>query len=70
MEEVKNLIVKGGDSELVQLAKEELQSLQGTLEEIEMNLVDLLIPQDELDSRNAVVEVRAGKIIDQIKKHV
>ncbi len=42
------------------LAQEELQSLQDRLSELEHEIKLLLLPKDEADERNAILEVRAG----------
>lgn len=48
------------DPEMVELAKEELKSLEPELVESEKKLQLLLLPQDPNDSRNVVLELRAG----------
>ena len=49
------------DSELVELAEEELQICSREIERLEAALVNALIPQDEADDHSAVLEVRAGE---------
>lgn len=51
---------KETEKEVLQLAEEESRSLQSGLEERENKLKILLIPKDEDDERNAILEVRAG----------
>ena len=53
-------ILDDGDDELKELAEAELQELVPRREELEERLKFLLIPSDPQDSRNAIVEIRAG----------
>jgi peptide chain release factor 1 len=48
------------DPELVEMATAEIDSLSGEQEEAEQKLKLLLLPKDSDDSRNAILEVRAG----------
>lgn len=48
------------DSELVALAKEEINSLQEEIEKEEKNCKMLLIPPDPLAGKNIIMEIRAG----------
>ncbi|UCF38596.1 MAG: peptide chain release factor 1 [Acidobacteriota bacterium] len=56
----KVLIEEESDPELVELAEEELDSLQERLSQCEQNLRLLLIPKDPNDERNVILEIRAG----------
>jgi peptide chain release factor 1 len=49
-----------GDPELKGLAEEEMQSLRERLPELELTIKMALLPRDEDDERNAILEVRAG----------
>lgn len=49
-----------GDAEMRTLAREELAALEERLPEIERDLKLLLLPKDEADDRNAILEIRAG----------
>ena len=49
-----------GEAEMRAMAAEELQALRGRLPEAERQLKILLLPKDEADERNAILEVRAG----------
>ncbi|MCK9158310.1 MAG: peptide chain release factor 1 [Candidatus Cloacimonas sp.] len=60
MEEVKELEKSENDPEMLNLIKDEENSLQNQLEQAELKLRDLLIPSDPNDSKNAIVEIRAG----------
>ncbi|MDR2628477.1 MAG: PCRF domain-containing protein, partial [Puniceicoccales bacterium] len=48
------------DDELKTLAKQEIENLQNTIEELQRDMLVLMIPPDPSDSRNTVVEIRAG----------
>ncbi|MCH8556209.1 MAG: peptide chain release factor 1 [Balneolia bacterium] len=54
------LIDTESDPELLEMAKEELGGLKKELEELEQSIKMMLIPKDEEDARNAIVEIRAG----------
>lgn len=59
-DEAQQIIDAEEDDELVELATAELDELSGEIETIEAALRLLMIPKDPSDSRNAIVEVRAG----------
>ena len=48
------------DSEMVALAEDEIQEILPKITEAEYNLTLLLLPKDKDDSRNAILEIRAG----------
>ena len=48
------------DPEMRALAAAEAEELQERLPELEQNLKILLLPKDEADTRNAIIEIRAG----------
>jgi peptide chain release factor 1 len=48
------------DEEMRELAKDELETLQEQKASLETTIKQLLIPKDEEDERNAIVEIRAG----------
>lgn len=48
------------DLEMREMAREEMLGLQAELEPLELDIQRLLIPRDPNDSRNIVLEVRAG----------
>jgi len=50
----------GGDAEMRALAQAELQALKEKLPRLEQEVKLLLLPKDEADARNAILEVRAG----------
>ena len=51
---------KNSDKEMVQLAKNELSQLLKQNQEYEKKLKIFLLPKDEADSKNAILEIRAG----------
>ncbi|WP_372639219.1 peptide chain release factor 1 [Fodinibius sp.] len=54
------LIEEGGDAEITEMAKEEISELEPRLEQLEENIKFKLIPKDPDDSKNVIVELRAG----------
>jgi peptide chain release factor 1 len=48
------------DAEMLELAREELGSLEESVQELESELEVLLLPRDPDDSRDAIMEIRAG----------
>jgi len=54
------IIEEGGDEDLVELAESEIEELESRLEVLEQEFKLLLVPRDPNDSRNTVVEIRAG----------
>ena len=53
-------ILASADEELKELAKEELKELEPQLEELARKLKVLLLPKDERDGKNVILEIRAG----------
>ena len=51
---------KDGDKEMIKLAENELIQLSKKKEEYEKKLKIYLLPKDEADSKNAILEIRAG----------
>ncbi len=56
----RELIEAGEDPEIVEMAREENRELESELEELEEEIRFKLIPKDPDDSRNCIVEIRAG----------
>jgi peptide chain release factor 1 len=48
------------DEEMKELAKDDLQNLEARREPLKKDILRYMIPPDESDSRNTVVEIRAG----------
>ena len=60
LEETKSILESEKDPELRELAKLELEELNPAREQLEEELKNLLIPKDPNDSKNVILEVRAG----------
>ena len=60
IKEAEEIIADGSDAEMVEMAKMELESAQERLPILEEEIKFLLIPKDPEDSKNAVMEIRAG----------
>lgn len=60
LEENKALLKVEKDEEMSQLFREEISALEARLETLSIKLEHLLIPPDPNDSRNVIVEIRAG----------
>ncbi|MBP7309865.1 MAG: peptide chain release factor 1 [Candidatus Cloacimonetes bacterium] len=58
--ELKELLPAEKDEEMAELIRNEIASLETGLENAELKLRDLLIPSDPNDTKNAIVEIRAG----------
>jgi peptide chain release factor 1 len=56
----KELISTEKDAEMRELAKAELEELEPEKERLEASLKELLIPKDPNDSKNVILEIRAG----------
>src|ERR687885_2654041 len=53
-------MLDGDDEELRELARVELDALQGRIEAVEEELRVLLLPRDPNDEKNVILEIRAG----------
>ena len=60
IEEDEKISNESEDRELVELAKSELEELYSKKQEFEEKLKILLLPKDPRDSRNTIMEIRAG----------
>ncbi len=60
IEESKEIIATESDEELKEMAKMELEELEEALPEMEQKIKMLLVPADPEDSKNAILEIRAG----------
>ncbi len=60
IEEAKEIIADGSDAEMTEMAKMEISEANTRIPELEEEIKFLLIPKDPEDSKNAVVELRAG----------
>ena len=55
-----DLLNESSDQELVELAKQDLESLEKDLDNLNNNLKKFLIPKEIDDEKNAILEIRAG----------
>ena len=60
LEENQKILEEEQDAELVDLAREEVEALKQEKEKHELQLRFLLIPKDPRDSKNVIMEIRAG----------
>lgn len=60
IEDSKNIIENSEDDELIQLAEEELETLEDEEKKLNKELQMLLIPPDPHDDNNTILEIRAG----------
>jgi peptide chain release factor 1 len=60
IEGAKNILETESDADMRELAKEELKLLEDSIPEFESKIENLLLPRDPDDSRDAVLEIRAG----------
>ena len=58
--ENEQIIAENADPEFVELAKEDLHELRAKIEPLKNEILKMMIPTDPTDSRNTVVEIRAG----------
>ncbi|WP_397362139.1 peptide chain release factor 1 [Olleya sp. R77988] len=60
LKEAEEIIADGSDAEMVEMAKMQLEEAKDGIPKLEDEIRVLLIPKDPQDSKNAVVELRAG----------
>lgn len=60
IEEAKEIIADGSDAEMTEMAKMQLDEANERIPQLEEEIKFMLIPKDPEDSKNAVVELRAG----------
>ena len=60
LEENQEILEKEQDAELLDMAREEVETLQQEKEKNETQLKFLLLPKDPRDEKNVIVEIRAG----------
>jgi peptide chain release factor 1 len=60
IDEDQQIIDSDDDEELIEIAKEEMNDLNSRRDILEEQLKRLLIPKDPNDTKNAIVEIRAG----------
>jgi peptide chain release factor 1 len=59
-DDLQEMIDAGGDPELVEMAQLEAEEIEGKLPGLEEELRVKLLPRDPADSKNAIIEIRAG----------
>ena len=60
LEEDRLVVEAGDDEELVAFAREEIAELEARVDDLEEEIKRLLVPSDPDDSRNTILEIRAG----------
>ena len=60
LEEAKHIIINENDTELIALAKADVDDLTPKIEILEKQIKSLLVPKDPRDDKNVIVEIRAG----------
>lgn len=60
IEEAEEIIKDGSDPEMVEMAKLQLEESRDQIPKLEEEIKFLLVPKDPEDSKNAVMEIRAG----------
>lgn len=55
-----NEMLRSGDAEMAEMAKEEVPELKAALENFELELQKMLLPKDPRDDANIFLEIRAG----------
>ncbi len=55
-----NELIKDNDLEISKIAESELIEKKNLIKDLEQELLKLLIPKDENDSKNSILEIRAG----------
>lgn len=60
IEEAEEIIADGSDEEMVEMAKMQLDEAKENITKLEEEIRFMLIPKDPEDSKNAVMEIRAG----------
>ncbi len=60
IQDAKHILASEKDEDMREMAKEELNTMEPQIPELETALKILLLPQDPLDDKNVMVEIRAG----------
>ena len=69
IEEAKEIIADGTDSEMLEMAKTQMEEAKTQIPELEEEIKFLLIPKDPDDAKNIVMEIRAGAGGDEATKY-
>ena len=59
-DEAKNMLATEKDTEMLEMAKEEIATSEETINRLEEELKIALLPKDPNDEKNLILEVRAG----------
>lgn len=60
LDQAKSMVKDESDHEMREVIKEEIQDLEKKIENLEAELRLLLLPEDPLDGKNIIMEIRAG----------
>jgi len=60
IKDLKEMVASGEEDDLVEMAREELEDLQASLPVMEADLRLMLIPKNPEDTKDAIIEIRAG----------
>jgi peptide chain release factor 1 len=60
IDEAKEIIADGSDTEMLEMAKLELEEANKKIEKLEEEIKFMLIPKDPEDAKDVIVEIRAG----------
>jgi peptide chain release factor 1 len=60
LKQAKDVVINEKDEDFRALARQEIEELEPKLVELEAKIQFMLIPQDPEDSKNAIIEIRAG----------
>ena len=60
IEEANEIIADGSDADMTEMAKMQLEEAKERLPSLEEEIKFMLIPKDEEDAKNVMVEIRAG----------
>jgi peptide chain release factor 1 len=60
LEDAKNILKTSSDSDLIQIAKEDLDISNDKIIKLEEKLKIALLPKDKNDDKNVMLEIRAG----------
>jgi len=60
LDDTRELLEMAEDPEMIKMAQEEIEQLEGELETLEERMRFLLIPKDPRDEKNVFIEIRAG----------
>ncbi len=60
LEESKNILLNESDTEIKEMAREEIAICEAKIPELEEKIKLMLVPKDPEDSKNAILEIRGG----------